>query len=282
MFDPLRFTVISVSPLHIAVLASHEGTTLQAVLDACAGGRIPARVCLVISNNADSGALRRARAAGVPALHLSAATSAPCATSAHAASPHTPAALDEAIGAALQANGADLVLLAGYMKPLGPRTLAHFAGRVLNTHPALLPGFGGRGMFGLHVHEAVLAAGATRSGASIHLVEAGYDTGAVVAQVSVPVEHGDTPRSLAARVQTAERELLVEVLGRIARPLEQAGTHGSATQAPGHLQPSPLQAQDAASGGRAGRMDPPEPLLAGITARIAAAARRRTAAEVTS
>ncbi|HTT01244.1 MAG TPA: phosphoribosylglycinamide formyltransferase [Steroidobacteraceae bacterium] len=196
--------------MNIAALASHEGTTLQAVLDACAAGRITARVVLVISNNADSGALRRARAAGVTALHLSTAT-------------HPEAqALDRAIRDALRESGADLVLLAGYMKKLGPITLAAFQGHILNTHPALLPKFGGQGMYGIHVHRAVLAAGEHSSGASVHLVDAGYDSGPVLAQATVQVVPEDTPATLAARVQQAERALLVQTLGDIAsgrRPL---------------------------------------------------------------
>jgi phosphoribosylglycinamide formyltransferase 1 len=190
--------------MNLAVLASHEGTTLQAVLDACAAGRIGARVVLVVSNNAQSGALRRARTAGVEALYLSSST-------------HPDAeALDRAICAALVDHRADVVLLAGYMKRLGPITRQAFAGRVLNTHPALLPRFGGQGMYGARVHSAVLAAGERLSGASIHLVEEGYDTGPILAQVTVPVEPGDTDATLAARVQQAERELLVQVLAELA------------------------------------------------------------------
>lgn len=190
--------------MNFAVLASHEGTTLQAVLDACAEGRIPARVAAVLSNNSAAGALRRARLAGVPALHLSEGTAG------------GPAALDEAILGTLQAHAVDVVLLLGYMKRLGPQTLAGYAGRVLNTHPALLPKFGGRGMFGLNVHRAVVAAGETVSGASIHLVDGEYDTGKVIAQVSVPVEGTDSAETLGARVQAAERAMLVEVLTDIA------------------------------------------------------------------
>jgi phosphoribosylglycinamide formyltransferase 1 len=190
--------------VRLAVLASHEGTTLQAVIDACERGAIAARVALVISNNPDAGALRRARAAHTPVLHLSGTTHPDA------------AALDRAICAALIEHQIDLVLLAGYMKKLGPTTLAAFAGRVLNTHPALLPRFGGRGLFGGHVHRAVLAAGESESGASIHLVDSEYDTGPVIAQVRVPVHTGDTVESLAARVQEAERALLVQVLREIA------------------------------------------------------------------
>ena len=191
--------------MNIAVLASHAGTTLQAVLDACAQGAIDGRVVLVISNNADAGALERARRSGVPVMHLSSRT--------HA----DPAELDRAIRDALLASAAHVVLLAGYMKRLGAATLAAFAGRILNTHPALLPKFGGHGMYGEHVHRAVLAAGESVSGASVHRVDAQYDTGPVIAQATVAVEPQDTPQTLAARVQRAERELVVRVLAGMAR-----------------------------------------------------------------
>ena len=193
------------SPLRIGVLASHEGTTLQAILDACAAGEITARVVTVISNNSDSGALRRARAAAAEAVHLSSKTH------------PEPGALDGAIIQALTAQQADVVMLAGYMKKLGPALLERYRGRILNTHPALLPKFGGHGMYGMHVHEAVLRAGETESGPSVHLVDAEYDTGRVLAQAQVPVEPGDTPETLAQRVQAAERRLVIAVLGQIAQ-----------------------------------------------------------------
>jgi phosphoribosylglycinamide formyltransferase-1 len=108
-------------------------------------------------------------------------------------------------------------MLAGYMKKLGPVLLGRYRGRILNTHPALLPAFGGHGMYGMRVHEEVLRAGVTESGSSVHLVDAEYDTGRVLAQARVAVEAGDTPETLAARVQERERRLVVAVLGQIAR-----------------------------------------------------------------
>jgi phosphoribosylglycinamide formyltransferase-1 len=192
-------------PLRIGVLASHEGTTLQAILDACAAGEIPARVVAVVSNNSDSGALRRARAASARAIHLSGKT-------------HPEAgALDRAIARALLDERVEIVMLAGYMKKLGKVLLEQYRGRILNTHPALLPKFGGHGMYGMRVHAAVLEAGETESGPSVHLVDAEYDTGRVLAQAQVPVLDGDTAESLAARVQERERRLVVMVLGQIAR-----------------------------------------------------------------
>jgi phosphoribosylglycinamide formyltransferase-1 len=173
-------------------------------LDACAAQQIAARVAIVISNNSDAGALRRARAAGVVAAHLSSKT--------HPAE----GALDAATIDALSAERVEVVMLAGYMKKLGPALLEQYRGRILNTHPALLPKFGGHGMYGMRVHEAVLAAGERESGPSVHLVDAEYDTGRVLAQASVSVEPGDTPEALSARVQERERRLVVAVLGQIA------------------------------------------------------------------
>ena len=190
--------------MNIGVLASHEGTTLQAVLDACANGLIAGHVTVVVSNNSGSGALRRAREAGVATVHLSSLT-------------HPDAVvLDAAIREALFAARVDLVLLAGYMKRLGPLTIEAFKGRILNTHPALLPKFGGRGMYGDRVFEAVLEAGDVESGVSIHLVERDIDAGPVVAQCRVPVLAGDSVDALRTRVRLREREFVVETLARLA------------------------------------------------------------------
>lgn len=190
--------------MRIAVMASHEGTTLQAVLDAVVEGRLSATVTIVISNNRESGALRRARAAGVPAVHLSSAT--------HPEQGH----LDQAVLQALANAEVDLVLLAGYLKRLGPRVLNHYSGRIINTHPALLPKYGGQGMYGDRVYEAVLAEGDVETGVSVHLVDAEYDTGRVLAQCRVPVLPGDSVAALAARVQAREKEFVVEVLEELA------------------------------------------------------------------
>jgi phosphoribosylglycinamide formyltransferase-1 len=192
------------SPLRLAIFASHEGTTLQAILDAVRSGRLRASIEAVISNNRESGALRRARAAGVRAIHLSSATH------------PEPGRLDAAILATLRERGVDTVFLAGYMKKLGPAVLTAYADRVFNTHPALLPKHGGHGMYGRKVHEAVLAAKETETGASIHLVDDGYDTGRVIAQCRVPVLPTDSPETLAARVQERERELVIETLAKLA------------------------------------------------------------------
>jgi phosphoribosylglycinamide formyltransferase-1 len=190
--------------MNLGVLASHEGTTLQSLLDAFADGSIPGKVVVVVSNNGHSGALVRARAAGVRAVHVSSRT--------HA----DPAALDEAIRNVLVGAGVDVVFLAGHMKKLGPIVLRAFEGRVLNTHPALLPRFGGPGMYGDRVFEAVLESGETESGVSIHLVDPEYDAGPIVRQCKVPVLRGDSVDDLKARVRAREKSFVVETLAGIA------------------------------------------------------------------
>ena len=190
--------------LRLGFLASHGGTNLQAILDACAASRLHAEPRVVISNNSASGALDRARRAGVAAIHLSGRT-------------HPDAEeLDQAICAALTENGAEVVCLCGYMKRLGKSTLSTFDGRILNIHPTLLPKFGGQGFYGEAVHVAVLAAGERESGATVHLVDAEYDTGPIIAQKTVPVLADDTPADLAARVLSQEHLLYAETLQRIA------------------------------------------------------------------
>jgi phosphoribosylglycinamide formyltransferase-1 len=187
----------------LGFLASHGGSNMQAIIDACKEGLLDAEPAVVISNNSESTALERARREGIPGYHLSSAT--------HA----DPVELDAAIQRTLEEHGVDLVILAGYMKLLGPQTLARYRGRILNIHPALLPRFGGKGLYGRAVHEAVLAAGETVTGVTIHLVDERYDLGPIVAQSEVPVLEGDTVDSLAARVLEREHQLFAETLQKI-------------------------------------------------------------------
>ncbi len=184
---------------NLAILASGTGTTAARVMES-ADRSATLDVRLVVSNNSGSGALEHARERGVPTRHLSGRTH------------PDPEALDAAMVEELSAAGVDLVVLAGYMKKLGPRVLAAWEGRIVNTHPSLLPAFGGVGMYGDRVHEAVLAAGEPVTGASIHVVTAEYDDGPVLARRQVPVEPDDDVASLRARVQEAEKELLVSWL----------------------------------------------------------------------
>ena len=185
-------------PVRVAVLVSGGGTNLQALLDALQDSPI-ARIARVISNRPAAGALERARRAGVPTTVLQDAGD--------------PAELLAALGAA----DAQLVVLAGYLKLIHPSVVARFRGRMINIHPALLPDFGGPGMYGHHVHAAVLASGATESGATVHFVNEVFDRGEIIAQERVPVEPGDTPDTLAARVLEAEHRLLPRVVLQLAR-----------------------------------------------------------------
>ncbi|MYB49198.1 MAG: phosphoribosylglycinamide formyltransferase [Dehalococcoidia bacterium] len=183
---------------------------MQSILDACTNHRINAKVSIVISNNSRAGAIARAWSQNIPTAHLSGVT--------HG----TPHDLDNAIHETLIQHGVDVIVLAGYMKRLGPCVLSDYWGRALNTHPALLPKFGGKGMYGDRVHEAVLASREKVSGATVHLVESEYDTGEVISQDTVPVHKWDTVNSLRARVQAMERRHYVSVLEKIAarkRPL---------------------------------------------------------------
>jgi phosphoribosylglycinamide formyltransferase-1 len=191
-------------PLRLGFLASHGGTNLQAILDAVAAGRLPAEPRVVISNNSTATALQRARSLGIAGLHLS------------GQSHPDPEALDAAILAALREHEVNLVVLAGYMKKIGPRVLSAYARRVVNIHPALLPKFGGQGMYGMHVHEAVLAAGERVTGVTVHLVDADYDRGPILAQAEVAVQPGDTAATLQARVLEQEHFLYADTLRRIA------------------------------------------------------------------
>ena len=191
--------------VRLSLLGSGAGSTVAAVLDAVADGRIAADAALVISNNSGAGVLDVAAGHGIPTAHLSSVTH------------PDPSSLDAAVLAALDAAGTDLVVLAGYMKKLGPLTLAAYEGRVVNVHPALLPAYGGQGMYGDRVPAAGHAHGAAVSGATVHIVTAGYDEGPVLAQVEVPVEPGDDVASLRARVQAAEKRLLVDWLSEWSR-----------------------------------------------------------------
>ena len=189
--------------MRLAVLASHEGSTLQALIDACAAQSLDAEVVLVVSNNSKSGALRRAAAANIDTRHISTKTHGSEDTANHA------------IANALADAEVDWVLLLGYMKKMGEAILGRFSGRIINTHPALLPNFGGQGFFGRKVHEAVHAAGVSMTGATLHLVGCEYDTGPVIAQIEVPVLAGDDVDAIEQRVKIAERKLLVDTLQRI-------------------------------------------------------------------
>jgi len=188
--------------LKLGFLASHNGSSMRAIVAAIEDGQLSGKACAVISNNADALALEFARAHDVPAFHLS-------------QSKLGGGDLDAAIRDTLSDAGAELVVLSGYMRKLGPQTLARFRNRILNVHPAILPKHGGQGMYGRHVHEAVIASGDRASGITIHLVDGEYDQGPVVAQRKVLLNPGDTAETLAARIQEQEPAFYVETLKKI-------------------------------------------------------------------
>jgi phosphoribosylglycinamide formyltransferase-1 len=189
----------------LGFLASHRGTNMQSIIDACKTGQLQAVPAVVISNNGDSGALDRAELEGIPAYHLSSKRF-----------PDTDQ-LDCAIRDTLLKHQVDLVVLAGFMKKVGSKTIEAFAGRIINIHPALLPKYGGPGMYGTNVHERVLAAGDRETGVTIHVVTDHYDAGPILAQTRIPVVQGDTLDTLAERVLVVEHQLYVETIARIVR-----------------------------------------------------------------
>jgi phosphoribosylglycinamide formyltransferase-1 len=189
--------------MNVAVFASGTGTTLQAILEAFPDASREVRIALVVSNNPGAIALERARRAGIPTLVAD-----------HRG--RSRESFEEELAAAVDARGIDLICLAGFLRILSPRFVARYPGRILNTHPALLPAFGGKGMYGERVHQAVLAAGVPISGCTIHFVDDVPDGGPIVAQAVVPVLDGDTPASLAERVQAEERRLYPQVISWLA------------------------------------------------------------------
>lgn len=184
----------------LGILVSHRGTNFQSIIDACEAGSINAKVVVAISNNSRSIGLQRARVAGIPAFHLSARTH-----------PET-TELDAAILEILLTRQVDLVITAGYMKKLGEKTLRQYQRKIINVHPSLLPKYGGKGMFGMKVHAAVLDSCDTETGITVHYVDGGYDSGEIISQVRLPIKPGDTPEFLAARILPQEHKLLVKTL----------------------------------------------------------------------
>ncbi len=189
--------------MNLGILASHRGTNFQAIIDACEQGALNAKPVIAISNNSDAMALTRARRAGIATAHLSGRT--------HPA----PDDLDLAILNELMTHHVDLVVTVGYMKKLGAQTLAHYEGRIVNIHPSLLPAYGGRGMYGLHVHEQVIANGDEETGITIHYVDGEYDTGDIIRQVRIPVAADDTPESLSLKVLENEHPFLIATLQQL-------------------------------------------------------------------
>ena len=188
--------------LRVGVLASGGGTNLQAIIDACATGKVNAELAVVISD-VQCAALERARRAGIPEHWLSRHDKVRFPTR---------EVFDTAVLERLEAHGAELVCLAGYLRIMTPVLTDALAGRMMNIHPALLPAFGGPGMYGHHVHQAVLDYGCKVSGCTMHFVTLETDGGPIILQRAVPVEEDDTPKTLAARILPHEHALYCQAV----------------------------------------------------------------------
>jgi phosphoribosylglycinamide formyltransferase 1 len=205
----------------IAVLASGGGTNLQALLDHldALGERRAADVVLVASDRRDAGALARATARSVATVIIQTAPGKP----------------GQPLGEILREHRVDLVALAGYVRLVPPETVEAYRGRIVNVHPALLPAFGGAGMYGARVHQAVIDSGATVSGATVHFVDQAYDRGPVIAQWPVPVLPNDTAALLAARVLRVEHVLYPLAVSAVASGTVSLAGNGTVRRARSHL-----------------------------------------------
>lgn len=192
--------------MKIAVLVSGGGTNLQAIIDKIADGTIKnTEIALVIANNQGAFALERAKKAGIPAECIS---------------PKNFASRDEfnvALTNRLVESGVDLIVLAGFLVNIPPMMVEKFPNKIINIHPSLIPSFCGKGFYGLHVHEGVLARGVKVTGATVHFVDDGTDTGPIILQKAVNVEQGDDPKTLQLRVmEQAEWNILPQAIDMIA------------------------------------------------------------------
>jgi phosphoribosylglycinamide formyltransferase-1 len=186
--------------LRLGMLASGRGSNFEAILNHIKQGKLNASIQVVISNKDSAGALEIARQNGIPAVHIS-----------KKEFPEQEQ-FDEQLLSILNNYQVNFIALAGYLKMLSPIVVQKFKNRMLNIHPALLPSFGGKGMYGIHVHEAVLEYGCKVTGVTVHLVDEAYDTGPPVLQRCVPVQDDDTPETLAARVLKVEHQIYAEAL----------------------------------------------------------------------
>lgn len=181
--------------MNIAVFASGRGSNFQALLHAIDAGILPARIVVLISNKADAGAMEIARVQNIPAHHLSQKMFS------------SEEAMADAMLGVLEKNDVDFIALAGYLKKIPAPVIRQYRNRIVNIHPALLPSFGGEGMYGHRVHESVLASGEKISGATVHVVDEEYDRGPIVLQQTVVIAPDETPETLAAKVLKVEHEI---------------------------------------------------------------------------
>ena len=196
---------------NIAVMVSGSGSNLQAIIDNIESGQIPdAQVGLVISDKASAYALERAQAHSIPNLYI-------------------PKSEDEALLEALETYKIDFIVLAGYLSILAKEVVSRYPDRILNIHPSLIPKYCGKGFYGLRVHESVVAAGEKESGATVHYVDAGIDTGKIILQRKVTLDPGETAESLQKKVLEIEHQILPEAihlaLNQIKLEEENEGNH---------------------------------------------------------
>lgn len=189
--------------LRLALFASHNGSNIQEIINACKKKELHAILCIIISNNSESKVLKRAKEERIPFRHLSSKTHPDLND------------LDTGILETLKKYNVNLIILAGYMKKLGPKVLKNYKSRILNIHPALLPKYGGKGMYGNYVHEAVLQAKEKETGVTIHIVDEDYDTGRIINQIKVPVFESDAVEILSRRVLEQEHKIYVDTLNKI-------------------------------------------------------------------
>jgi len=186
--------------MNIAVFASGRGSNLMAILNAIKEGKLNAKISLVISNNSNAGALEIAKANGIDALHISRKQFS-------SDEEYVQKILNE-----LKSRNVELIVLAGYMKKIPSEIIKEYPNKILNIHPALLPAFGGQGMYGLNVHKAVIESGVKITGVTVHIVDEEYDHGPIVMQRAVEVRDDDTPETLAERVLKVEHEIYPQAI----------------------------------------------------------------------
>ncbi len=187
----------------LGILASNHGSNLQAIIDACDSGIIQAEVSIVISNNSKSMALKRSNKKNIPSFHISNHTH---------PDPHLQ---DIAINKTLKDHNVNLVILAGYMKKLGPLVLKHYKRKIINIHPSLLPKYGGKGMYGMLVHREVIKSKEKITGISIHIVEEEYDSGPIIDQIKIPIDKNENAESLSKKISQIEHDFYVKTIGEI-------------------------------------------------------------------
>lgn len=192
---------------NLGFLSSHSGSNVQAIIDASKNGLISSVPKLIISNNSNAFVLERAKIEGIPSFHISSKNF------------ENESQLDKALIEKFEENNVNLIILAGYMKKIGAKFISHYQNRILNIHPALLPKYGGEGMYGMNVHKAVYKNicdnNETESGATIHLVNEEYDKGRILNQMKVALDKNETPETIAEKVLKIEHILYYSTIKKI-------------------------------------------------------------------